>query len=155
MRKVALLICVLAVLVVVSIGCDTPSDISGPPPCVPADVAGDWDVRFKLNCWYDQSQVWTIQQNGCDVAILSDSSDPPSGTAGTAWDDVLTLEWRSQDVCYTFLERISGTVDGDTMTGTYYFHRSVISYPTDCPFEPYSCEVPLTAVRRTQTNRAP
>ena len=154
MKRVALLMCALAALLVVSVGCETPPDISGPPPCVPADVAGVWDVRFKIYCWFDQSQVWTIHQNGCDVTITSDSSDPPNATTGSAWNGVLNLEWWSEDACYTIRERISATVDGDTMTGTYDHIRAVMEYPTDCYPGGGLCEVPFTAVRRTQANRA-
>lgn len=149
-------------MVLFPVGCEGPNDVSGPPPtppCVPTNVAGVWDVNWGGNgippgtCYMNTWRVWTIQQNGCDFTIESQSYDPANGATGHADAGEFSVYWKTEDSCYKTTEEIRATVDGDTMTGTYDIsqYRKVFQ---GCSPGGY-CTAFFKGVRRTQANRAP
>jgi len=131
-----------------SVGCEKATDPS--PGCV--RVAGVWDVSMVgetgtgIAC-PDASLVWTLSQAGCDVTIASQTWPPFDGATGTLSGNRLTGRWEFREFCYRYLESIDIVVDGDTMTGTYYFIRAQAVYPADCPGLGI-CSAALNGVRR-------
>jgi hypothetical protein len=110
---------------------------NGPTP-VCAGVGGVWDVSMVgesgtgILC-PDRSVVWTINQNECDVTIVSETWDTANGATGGVTDNRLYAEWTWFESCYRFDESIDVTVDGDAMSGTYYLFRGQAVYPAYCP----------------------
>jgi len=146
-----LLIALFVAVVLFSMGCESESTDLGPTPvCV--SVGGVWDVNMVgepgtgITC-PDRSLVWTIHQNGCDVTIESQTWDTANGAAGGVTDNRLHMDWTWFENCYRYHESIDVTVDGDTMTGTYYMFRGQAVYPAYCPGLG-GCSATLSGVRR-------
>ena len=157
MKRLAVLVCALAALLVASVGCEPDYINPGPPPCVPVDVAGVWDVRWvqdqDLQCPINERHVWTIHQNGCEVSVESDSSDTLNGSAGYAGDGYFAVGRTWDWDCHEFEETINVPhVDGDTMTGDYTYVMRRLEYTNCSPL--VICTAAFSGVRRTQANAA-
>jgi hypothetical protein len=132
-----LLLALFVVFALLSIGCETVSQDNGPTPvCV--NVAGVWDVTMVSESGSgivcpDRSLVWTLRQNGCDVTIEAETWDTANGATGGVMDGRVYVEWIWFQDCYRYHESIDVTVDGGTMTGTYYMSRGQAVYPAYCP----------------------
>jgi hypothetical protein len=139
------------VAVLICLGCETESVDPGPSVvCVLA--AGVWEVSMVpesgtgISC-PDRIATWTLNQSGCDVSIQAESWDPANGAVGSISADRLSVEWIWFERCYRYDESIDVTIEGDTMTGTYYMFRGQAVYPAYCPGLGV-CSATVNGVRR-------
>ena len=151
MSACRLFLALFVVVTLLSIGCDSTSTDNGPARvCV--SVAGVWDVNMVgepgsgIVC-PNRSLVWTLHQIGCDVTIEGESWDSANGAVGGVTDNRLYAEWTWFQDCYRYHESLDVTVDGGTMTGTYYLSRGQAVYPAYCPGLGI-CSASVSGVRR-------
>ena len=120
----------------VAVGCETTSDDGPTPVC--DDVAGVWDVTLVgesgtgISC-PDRTVVWSVGQDACVVSLTPGTWDATTSASGGITENHLYVEWTWYEGCYRYTEIIDVTVDGDTMTGTYYLARGQAVYPAYCP----------------------